>query len=104
MVLRPIVPAGCAAVRMHTTLIALKRPFSPLPVLDTSCGESHTIIVNAKFPLELPASDSPYALIAAVLEAIPPLTGTEATGFNFTLLTGDLLAHDPDYQLSRCVQ
>lgn len=45
--------------------------------------------------------DSPYALIAAVLEAIPPLTGTETTGFNFTLLTGDLVAHDPDYQLSR---
>lgn len=45
--------------------------------------------------------DAPYALIAAVLEAIPPLTGSEATGFNFTLFTGDMLAHDPDYQQSR---
>lgn len=45
--------------------------------------------------------DAPYALIAAVLEAIPPLTGSEATGFNFTLFTGDMLAHDPEYQQSR---
>ncbi|KAG6333055.1 hypothetical protein ID866_6032 [Astraeus odoratus] len=45
--------------------------------------------------------DSPYALIAAVLEAIPPLTGTESTGFNFTLFTGDMVAHDPEYQQSR---
>jgi len=104
MVLRLIVPAGYAVVRMRTTPIALIRQFSPLPVSDTSSGESNTIIDNAKFPLEFPTSDSPYALIAAVLEAIPPLTGTETTGFNFTLLTGDLVAHDPDYQLSRCVQ
>ncbi|KAH0838124.1 sphingomyelin phosphodiesterase [Lanmaoa asiatica] len=45
--------------------------------------------------------DSPYSLIAATLEAIPPLAGTETTGFNFTLFTGDLLAHDPDIQQSR---
>ncbi|KAG9312426.1 Metallo-dependent phosphatase-like protein [Chiua virens] len=45
--------------------------------------------------------DSPYSLIAATLEAIPPLAGTETTGFNFTLVTGDLLAHDPTNQLSR---
>lgn len=48
-----------------------------------------------------PCSDSPYSLIAATLEAIPPLSGTETTGFNFTLFTGDLLAHDPSNQLSR---
>jgi sphingomyelin phosphodiesterase len=45
--------------------------------------------------------DSPYSLIAATLEAIPPLAGTETTGFNFTLFTGDLLAHDPSIQQSR---
>ena len=46
-------------------------------------------------------SDCPYSLIAATLEAIPPLAGTETTGFNFTLFTGDLLAHDPNIQQSR---
>ncbi|KAF8560146.1 sphingomyelin phosphodiesterase [Imleria badia] len=45
--------------------------------------------------------DSPYSLIAATLEAIPPLASTESTGFDFTLFTGDLLAHDPSNQLSR---
>ncbi|KAF8140481.1 Metallo-dependent phosphatase [Boletus edulis] len=45
--------------------------------------------------------DSPYSLITAVLEAIPPLAGTETTGFNFTLFTGDGLAHDPNNQESR---
>ncbi|KAG2359621.1 sphingomyelin phosphodiesterase [Suillus spraguei] len=47
--------------------------------------------------------DSPYSLITSVLEAIPPLTGTESTGFNFTMFTGDLLAHDPDNQQSRAL-
>ncbi|KIJ65063.1 hypothetical protein HYDPIDRAFT_27793 [Hydnomerulius pinastri MD-312] len=45
--------------------------------------------------------DSPYSLITSTLEAIPPLTGTEETGFNFTLFTGDMLAHDPENQQSR---
>lgn len=45
--------------------------------------------------------DPPFALISAVLEAIPPLTATVNTGFNFTLFTGDMVAHDPDYQQSR---
>jgi sphingomyelin phosphodiesterase len=46
-------------------------------------------------------SDAPYSLITSVLEAIPQLTGTESTGFDFTLFTGDMLAHDPDNQQSR---
>ncbi|KAG1728628.1 sphingomyelin phosphodiesterase [Suillus paluster] len=45
--------------------------------------------------------DSPYSLITSVLEAIPPLTGTESTGFDFTMFTGDMLAHDPENQQSR---
>ncbi|KAG2064684.1 hypothetical protein BDR04DRAFT_1034592, partial [Suillus decipiens] len=47
--------------------------------------------------------DAPYSLITSVLEAIPPLTGTELTGFNFTLFTGDLLSHDPDNEQSRAL-
>ncbi|KAG2353558.1 sphingomyelin phosphodiesterase [Suillus spraguei] len=38
--------------------------------------------------------DSPYSLITSVLEAIPPLTGTESTGFNFTMFTGDLALNE----------
>ncbi|KAG1794909.1 sphingomyelin phosphodiesterase [Suillus plorans] len=47
--------------------------------------------------------DAPYSLITSILEAIPPLTGTESTGFDFSLFTGDLLAHDPDNQQSRAM-
>lgn len=45
--------------------------------------------------------DSPLALVTAALEAIPPLTGSEKTGFAWTLFTGDLVSHDPEYELSR---
>ncbi|KAF4573281.1 hypothetical protein EYR36_007792 [Pleurotus pulmonarius] len=46
-------------------------------------------------------SDTPLSLIAAALEAIPPLTETQGTGFAWTVYTGDLVAHDADNQLSR---
>ncbi|KAF7302948.1 SER THR protein phosphatase family protein [Mycena kentingensis (nom. inval.)] len=45
--------------------------------------------------------DTPMALAMAALEAIPVLTGTKGTGFDFSIYTGDLVAHDPDNQLSR---
>ncbi|KAL6304774.1 Metallo-dependent phosphatase [Sparassis latifolia] len=44
--------------------------------------------------------DSPISLITSSLEAIPVLTGTQEAGFNFTVYTGDLVAHDPDNELS----
>ena len=46
-------------------------------------------------------SDSPFSLVAAALQAIPVLTATEKTGFDFTLYTGDLVSHDSEHQLSR---
>jgi sphingomyelin phosphodiesterase len=46
-------------------------------------------------------SDSPFSLAASVLEAIPVLTGTEHTGFAWTIYTGDLVSHDSENQLSR---
>ncbi|KAI0273983.1 Metallo-dependent phosphatase-like protein [Russula aff. rugulosa BPL654] len=45
--------------------------------------------------------DTPFSLAAAVLEAIPVLTGTENTGFGWTIYTGDLVSHDPENQHSR---
>ncbi|KAL4241709.1 Sphingomyelin phosphodiesterase [Abortiporus biennis] len=45
--------------------------------------------------------DSPYSLILSALESIPVLTGTQQTGFDWTVYTGDLVSHDPDNQLSR---
>ncbi|KAJ7110353.1 Metallo-dependent phosphatase [Mycena crocata] len=45
--------------------------------------------------------DTPMALVMAAVEAIPPLTGTEKSGFSFSIYTGDLVSHDPDNQLSR---
>ena len=46
-------------------------------------------------------SDTPFSLAAAVLETIPVLAGTENTGFDWTIFTGDLVSHDPENQLSR---
>ena len=46
-------------------------------------------------------SDSPFSLVAAALQSIPVLAGTEKTGFDFTLYTGDLVSHDSENQLSR---
>ncbi|KAI6009217.1 sphingomyelin phosphodiesterase [Pisolithus marmoratus] len=45
--------------------------------------------------------DTPMSLMLAAMQAIPVLTETEGTGFNFSLFTGDLTAHDPDNQYSR---
>ncbi|KAH9962705.1 Metallo-dependent phosphatase [Lactifluus volemus] len=45
--------------------------------------------------------DTPFSLAAATIEAIPVLTGTEDTGFAWTIYTGDLVSHDPENELSR---
>jgi sphingomyelin phosphodiesterase len=45
--------------------------------------------------------DTPLDLAAAALEAIPVLTGTTDSGFDFMLYTGDLVSHDAENQLSR---
>ena len=51
--------------------------------------------------------DVPWALGAAAVEAIPVLTGTNGSAangsqkLNMTIFTGDLVSHDPYYQLSR---
>lgn len=46
--------------------------------------------------------DTPYDLALAALEAIPVLTGTQQSGFDFTIFTGDLVSHLDDNQL--CVR
>jgi hypothetical protein len=43
------------------------------------------------------------ALAMSALQAIPVLTGTQNTGFAWTLYTGDLVSHDAENLLSRCV-
>lgn len=43
----------------------------------------------------------PYSLALSALQAIPKLAGTQITGFDFTILTGDLVSHDAENQLSR---
>ncbi|WVO24382.1 uncharacterized protein IAS62_005748 [Cryptococcus decagattii] len=46
--------------------------------------------------------DTPRALGAAAVEAIPVLTGTdENDAFNMTIFTGHMVSHDPYYELSR---
>ncbi|THH00676.1 hypothetical protein EW026_g1901 [Hermanssonia centrifuga] len=35
------------------------------------------------------------------MQSIPVLTGTQHTGFDFMVYTGDLISHDPDNQLTR---
>ncbi|WVQ79165.1 hypothetical protein IAT38_001261 [Cryptococcus sp. DSM 104549] len=68
--------------------------------------------VEALFPnytVTLPAPrfgaykcDTPWALGAAAVQAIPALTGTDGKdALNMTIFTGDLVSHDPYYELSR---
>ncbi|CCL98101.1 uncharacterized protein FIBRA_00095 [Fibroporia radiculosa] len=45
--------------------------------------------------------DAPLSLILAALDSVPVLTGTEDTGFDFSLYTGDLVSHDNENELSR---
>ncbi|KIJ63471.1 hypothetical protein HYDPIDRAFT_175880 [Hydnomerulius pinastri MD-312] len=45
--------------------------------------------------------DTPLSLMLSAMQAIPVVTETEGTGFNFSLFTGDLTSHDPDNQYSR---
>ena len=78
-------------------------PLLPAPRLGYFLWYVHHCVLYSLSCISELCSDSPYSLITAVLEAIPPLTGTQATGFNFSLYTGDLLAHDPTNQLSRRV-
>ncbi|KIJ63465.1 hypothetical protein HYDPIDRAFT_188300 [Hydnomerulius pinastri MD-312] len=67
-------------------------------------------VYNADSPdqIVLPASrygayycDTPLSLMVSAMEAVAPLTGTEETGFDFSIFTGDLTAHDNDNQYSR---
>ena len=46
-------------------------------------------------------SDTPMSLMLAAMQAIPEVTETQGTGFNFSLFTGDITSHDPDNQYSR---
>ena len=68
-----------------------------MPFIGTSSPVRHNCVVVT----DSYNSDSPFALVAAGFEAIPVLTGTQETGFAFTLYTGDLVSHDAENQLSR---
>ncbi|KAI0094202.1 sphingomyelin phosphodiesterase [Irpex rosettiformis] len=66
----------------------------------TNTNPNHTVVLPApRFGTFL--CDTPYSLALAALPSIPILTNTAKTGFDLTLYTGDLVAHDPDNQLSR---
>ncbi|EMD41863.1 hypothetical protein CERSUDRAFT_147242 [Gelatoporia subvermispora B] len=72
------------------------------------CCRSNSVNMNNPGMLLVPAPrfgsfmcDSPYSLVLAALQSIPVLTGTEKTGFDFMIYTGDLVSHDDDAQLSR---
>ncbi|KAL0951686.1 hypothetical protein HGRIS_008364 [Hohenbuehelia grisea] len=72
-----------------------------------TCCRENNIDATAPVP-KLPAPrfgayhcDTPLSLVMSALQAIPPLTGTQRSGFAWTLYTGDLVSHDPDNQLSR---
>ncbi|KAI0253189.1 Metallo-dependent phosphatase-like protein [Lactifluus subvellereus] len=72
------------------------------------CCRANNLNKNSPNKTVLPAPrygwfgcDTPFSLAAAALEAIPVLTGTENTGFSWTIYTGDLVSHDSENQLSR---
>lgn len=63
-----------------------------------------SVTFSGKFyELTIVCSDSPINLVAASFNAIPVMTETTDSGFNFTLYTGDAVTHAPDNELSRYV-
>ncbi|KAF8553428.1 sphingomyelin phosphodiesterase [Imleria badia] len=46
-------------------------------------------------------TDTPMSLMLAAMQAIPEVTETLGTGFNFSLFTDDITSHDSDNQYSR---
>jgi hypothetical protein len=100
---RRIVHPACAAAQIVSIVQVRMRLCFLLRVLAHSIGESSLVpCVNLSdiYLMNL-SSDSPYALVTSVLKAIPPLSGTQDTGFAWTLYTGDLVSHDSENQLSR---
>ncbi|KAF5374831.1 hypothetical protein D9758_000568 [Tetrapyrgos nigripes] len=72
------------------------------------CCREHNMNLNSSNAILSPAPrfgayrcDTPFALALSALQAIPALTNTAKTGFDWTIYTGDLVSHDPDNQLSR---
>lgn len=79
-----------------------KASIRPHPLLHVLAHLDGTLsLTNESHRTDTLRSDSPFALVMSSLEAIPVLSGTQDTGFAWTIYTGDLVAHDPENQLSR---
>ncbi|KAG9308172.1 sphingomyelin phosphodiesterase [Chiua virens] len=72
------------------------------------CCRENTYNMASPDQVLLPASrygayycDTPISLMLAAMQAIPEVTETLGTGFNFSVFTGDLTSHDSDNQYSR---
>ncbi|KAJ7603122.1 hypothetical protein FB45DRAFT_882421 [Roridomyces roridus] len=90
-------------IETSSTLPARRRFAPPLhaagPTRYWRVSECDAVPCTAPWGVQVvECSDTPMALGLAALEAIPPMTGTQDTGFDFTLYTGDLnLGSGPVY-------
>ena len=97
-----IAPPICAAAQTTSIHTAQTRHCLPLLDMGRIPGRLSRVRHLAGFyDLLSPPSDSPLALVTSAIEAIPALAGTQDTGFAWTVFTGDLVAHDPENEISR---
>lgn len=101
LVQRRTVLLTSAAVQTTPQHRARTPPYSLLRGTVRICGELETTELVERQMLTRYFSDAPFSLMLAAMQAIPVLTGTQGTGFDFTIYTGDLISHDPDNQLAR---
>ena len=96
---RLIVVSTCAVARMHSIRSPPTRSSFLRHATEPTGGAFH---LNSSWStINVDDSDSPLSLVLAAMQAIPEVTGTLETGFDFSLFTGDLTAHDSDNQYSR---
>lgn len=102
---RPIVQRRSVAVKIISIRFTLIHRCFRRPDMDLIAGTmfllSCWIFPSCSYMIIL--SDTPMDLALSALQAIPAVTGTNGTSFAWTVYTGDLVSHDPEYQLSRYV-
>ena len=99
---RLIVVNTCAVARIRLTRRPPTRSSFPRHATELTTGTFYfDCSPRSLFMIDYDGSDTPLSLMLAAMQAIPEVTETLETGFNFSLFTGDLTSHDTDNQYSR---
>ncbi|OAX38504.1 sphingomyelin phosphodiesterase, partial [Rhizopogon vinicolor AM-OR11-026] len=107
----PIQPSGERLKVLHVSDIHIDPRYAIGSEANCStymCCRENTFNAVSPDQIVLPAArfgayfcDTPTDLMLSAMQAIGPLTGTEETGPDFSIFTGDITSHDSDNQYSR---